>query len=460
MRKLVFLLAPATLALLAVMACETDSSSGGPQLGFDASLADFAAPPATGIDAPPPDKDADVVPAVTVTVTSSRGPKAGVTVVFHDATGAVIETKSTGADGKVAHTGTPPSMVSALLAVGSTRHIVTWTGAEVGDALVVRDTDTSEQIGLYSVTFADFPETGAETYRVLSPCGSSESNGTATELPLYQGCTRAQNAVLAAAHSGAGQITSHSFKKGNPNVTDGGTGAISLTGWNAPSSFTSTVSNLPGETFVDSRLLEIADGSGFWNDSGSTDGSSTSFTTATGFADALQASTQFESNGSVRSITKRLAPAPSVAFDFATLLPPVTGAEIDTTDPRRPIVHWTSESAVVADGGLVHFNFSRSDEVSGDWTFVVPSGATSIKAPSMPAEAADFLPAAADSGLESYIAQPEIAFIEADAIPNYTFFRNQQGAILGLWEGYGGFTLPALAADGTYRLTGWVEPNR
>src|SRR4051812_20934073 len=108
MRKLVFLFAPATLALVALMACEQDSSGGGGQISFEGGSTSFDAPPPTTVDGATPDAtpDAPVVPAVSVTVTSSRGPKAEVLVVFHDATGAVMETKVTGADGKATHTGT------------------------------------------------------------------------------------------------------------------------------------------------------------------------------------------------------------------------------------------------------------------------------------------------------------------------------------------------------------------
>ncbi|HVH46592.1 MAG TPA: hypothetical protein VM925_29830 [Labilithrix sp.] len=445
------------------MACENDSGVGGPSFSFDASLADFNAPPPNDGSTPTPSvdaaPDAPVVPAVSVTVTGAGGPKSGVRIVFHDAAGAVIETKLTGNDGKATHVGTDAGMASALLATGSQRHIVTWTGVETGDDLQVRDGDSNEDVGLYNVSLSSlFVDSGASIYWVEGPCGGNSTYGTAAELPLRRGCTRAQNAVLATARTFSSTVTGHAFKKGNPGVTDGGTASITVGDWKEPSTLGLTIANLPVETSFDSHLLEIADGAGFSNSTGDTNGSNVTFKTATGFADAYQASIRFgDFGGSEQSITRRFAPAATVELDYAGLLPSITDASLDTAAPRRPVISWSTDSTAGTDGGLVQFSFSGPEDANYLWTLVVPPGSKTVTAPAMPAEAESFLPFDPDSGGESWFGVPEILFVEADVLPSYAFFRRQQGTLLGLTEsGFGAYSLPALPLDGTYKTTSWT----
>lgn len=463
--KLAFLFAPTILGLLALAACESDSPGGPPGPTFDAGLSDWSAPPPTFDAGPTPDArpDAPVVPSVSVTVTGPAGPKPGVRVVFHDATGAVIGTKLTGNDGKATQTGATPSMASALLENGSQHRIVTWTGVEDGDDLQVRAEGSDEQVGMYNVTFASTPDGGASIYDVASPCGDNSSYGTATELPLYGYCARPKNAVLATARMFSGTIVGHAFKKGNANVTDGGTGAITVDDWKAPSSLMMTVANVPGEDWFDSELLEIADGAGFRNRWARWEGSTVAYPTATGFADAYQGTFSFREGESERGITKRVAPtATSIAFDYADLLPLITDAQLDGSNPRRPVVSWTAASSTAgADGGLVHFFFDGSDDASYAWTFVVPPSATTITAPAMPPEAESFLPPAPDSGVDARFSVPKIVLLEADVLAGYSAFRGQQGVLVDAeTTGFGPTRLPALPANGTYRTTAWFAVPR
>ncbi len=459
MRKptLLLLLGPAALALLPLTACENDPPNGaGPDLAMDGSVATFDATTST-FDAPAPDAstpDAPPGPFVSVTVDGSRGPKAGVRIVFHDTKGAVIETKLTGADGRAIHTGPTPAMASALLAVGRQPHIVTWTGVEDGDELHVRDEDAEEMVGIYQVTFSSFSDSGANQYFVASPCGTNMSYGTATELPLYGRCAGSQNAVLATARTFSGNVTGHSFKRGNAAVTDGGTGAITLGDWKAPSTLTLSVLNAPGDGSFDARLLEVADGAGFPSRIRTSEGSNVVFSIATGFADAYQTTiAATDATDSRRTIAKRFAPSTSVALDYASLLPAIDDASLDTSNPRRPIVSWTAGSSAGTDGGLVQISFLGSQNKFHYWTFVVPPGSDTVTAPEMPAEAESFLPFAPDSGMESYFRIPEVLFMEADILPSYASFRSRHHELLGLPLGFYDFNLSALRTNGTYRTT-------
>ncbi len=460
MRKLLFLFTPVTLAFFTLMACESDSPGGGPTPSLDSGLPD--APPSTDggqqADATP-----DAAPSVSVTVTGGAGPKAGVRVVFHDANGAVMETKLTGNDGKATHTGATPSMVSALVVNGRDHQIVTWTGVELGDDLQLGATGSEESLGMYSVTFSGQPD-GASIIDVEGPCGSNFSYGTATELPMYGYCSRAQNAVLATARTYSGKILGHAFKKGNAAISDGGTGSIVVGDWTEPSSLALSVDNVPVDTSYNADLLEVADGAGFRNTRAEWGDFSVTYPTATGFAEAYQASVMFGGSGAERAITKRMAPGPKVSFDYDDLLPRIEDATVVTTDPRRPVASWTtSASTAGTDGGLVRLSFSGPDD-SGTyaWTFVVPPGATTVTAPAMPVEAESFLPPAVDSGVEASFGVPKVLLLEADVLSGYAAFRRQQGALLGsdLMFGFGAISLPVLPTNGTYRTTSWAVVPR
>jgi len=463
MRKSVLLFAPTTLALaLAALAgCETDSPGGSPGFQFDSGVADWTPPPTTTTDGgatPDAAPDAPVVPSVSVTVLGYAGPKAGVRIVFHDASGAVLETKLTGNDGKATRTGETPAMVSALIAMGSyERRIVTWTGVEDGDDLqLLAGEEEDAMIGMYNVTLANAPD--VSIFTVANACDRNESYGTATELPLYRSCARAQNAVLATGRPFQGAPTAFAYKKGNPIVTDGGTGAITLDDWKSPAAFTLNVTNRPAEGWFDASLLEIADGSPFenhwsnWDDNGAV-----TYSIAPGFADAYQASAMFEGQaGAERRIAKRVAAGSSnVTLDYATILPALESADLDTTNPRRPVITWTPTAPLTAtDGGVIHFTF-YSQEVMRSWTLVVPGNVTTVTAPAMPTEAEDFLPHAEDAGVSSSFAPPRLMFVESDAIPSYASFRKQQGLLLDRSN-----RLPVLPADGTLRTTSWSDIPR
>ncbi len=468
MRKFLVSLAPATLAVAVLVACEADSDPGGGGISFDAGVTDGANDGLlvdAATDAVP---DAPVVPTVNVTVSGLGGPKANVRIVFHAADGRVIETKVTDADGKATHVGSDATMVSALLAGGGQRQIVTWTGVEAGDDLQLRDTlpDEAEDIrGQYNVILtSDFVDAGVAAYWVDGPCGGAPKLGTATGIPVFRRCSHAKNAVLVTASGNDNIPRGHAFQKGIDNISDGSTGVVMIDGWKAPASFGLTVANAPPDPDLDSDLLEIADGHGFHNNTGtSNDGSTIDYKTASGFADAYQATVRKGTGSRRKGLTTRVAaPATSIAFDHAMFLPTIDSSSIDTTNPRRPVVQWTSDEPTSgADGGIVQFRFNGPDDVSYAWTLVVPPGATKVTTPAMPPEAEAFLPYAADAGTESTFSQPEVLFVEASTIPSYALFRGQQGTLLDyLGDVLPNESLPAMPLDGVYRWTSFSPVPR
>ena len=465
MRRAALVFGPFTLLAGAIFACEDDpSGAGGPPFLLDGSTPAFDGgqqPFDSGGPNPEASPDAPSgPPSVTVTVTGRTGPAANVRVVFHDASGAVLETKLTDANGKAKSTGALPAMASALMAVGSQHEIMTWTGLEDGDDLVVREPDTyesEERIGTYQVTLpGPFDDTGTTRYdlRVGDCSGSWQGEGPAT-VSLYRFCVPGdKSSVLVRALDPNYQIIGQSFKKANPVPTDGGTVDVVTSAWAPPSTVTVTATNTPVDQSIDVDLLEIADGYGYADGfSHSLENGSAIFHTANGFAEALQSTLYFYGGSSRQMITKRVAAGPTIEFDASQVLPLLETAEISGTDSRRPVISWTGNTAGT-DGGLVRVDFFGAEGGNYHWTFVVPPGSTSVTAPAMPAEADSFLPPATDAGPEAF-QWPELVFVEADVIPTYKEFRRMQGALAPAGTSFA-FSVPTLPLNGTYRTTSWV----
>ena len=464
MRRALSVLGPVSVLAGAVFACEGDPNTGpGPNFQLDGSTPAFDGgqqPFDSGTPIPDASPDAPSgPPSVTVTVMARSGPKADVRVVFHDATGAVLETKLTDASGKAKSTGALPAMASALLSSGGDRQIVTWTGLENGDDLVVREPESSESLlAQYAVTLpGPFDVAGLTRYDTRASDCSGFIQETSGTIELYRYCApNDTSSVLVRAIDPDNQVVGHSFKKANAVPTDGSTLAVATGAWTAPTTVTVTATNTQGQD-VSVDLLEIADGHGYADgfDHPVENGSAT-FATATGFSDALQATIGLwpDSLGSMQTIAKRVAPGPTIQIDATQVLPAITSANIDfEANPRRPVLTWASSSTAAADGGLIRLQHWGASENRHLWTFVVPPGSTTVTAPAMPVEANDYLPDV-DAGPIDWMT-PEVVFIESDVFPTYKEFRRQQGTLAPADTSFRhGF--PALPANGTYRATSWV----
>jgi hypothetical protein len=257
MRKAALVLGPLGLLFAgSIFACENDGNvGGGPDLSLDGGAPSFDAGQQPPIDGSVPDVAPDAPPgppSVTVTVTDRNGPKGNVRVVFHDAAGAVLETKLTGADGKASSAGALPAMASALLGSGYDRHIVTWTGVENGDDLAVKDVEPENDetvIGSYNVTLiGQVADQNAYQYDIYAgSCGTTFAD-TATltgSLNLYKFCVGSQSSVLVRAVDDGYTPIAHSFKKANPVPTDGGAVAVATGEWKPSATLTITATGVP-----------------------------------------------------------------------------------------------------------------------------------------------------------------------------------------------------------------------
>lgn len=466
MRRSLLLVGPLAASLFA-FACEDDPLNNPNPNVPEAGAFDANRPPIPDSGGPladaSPDGDAAQAQAVTVVVATRKGPRAGVTVVFHDATGAVLETKTTDATGRATSNaaGPIPAMATALLGKESgDREIFTWTAVEAGDELAVADHELYETLGSYSVVLpglvTDAGGVAATSYIVnLGVCSGSGSSSP-IGMNLDTQCTGATNAPLLAANDDTGTPLTYAFKKNVPPPADGGVVNVDgLTAWAAPSTFTVTVQNKPGVLGLNVSLLQIANGVATPNYTAfALDGADEAkFKVAPGYADAYQATATAPGTaiGANRRLGARVAGSmTATVFDFQQALPELESATVDAVDPLRPSLSWAANATLAgSDGGLVTTTYSYPDQGTVRWTLVVPPGATtgSVKAPALPAAAAvDFLPAADAGGSWG---NTSAIFAEAEAVADYKAFRRLNGIIRaarGTGKGY-------LPANGAFKTT-------
>lgn len=425
-----------------------------------------AAPDAGGVTDAQADAAADVsqppVTTVTVDVVSAfGGARQGVSVVFSDASGALIETKTTGFDGRATSSqGVTPSMVTALLGKGGNYpELVTWTAVEGGDVLFAIDPEDAFTLGVYSIAL---PGTynGATSYAVsLGECGNS---GTSTTIGIgvLTACSGALNAPLVSASNGSGVIA-YSWKKSVPPPAGGMTANVSgLAAWSAAGTFTVTVQNKPNSGVAGARLLQVG------NDVATPNATAflldqndqAIFKVPSGYADAFQASASAPGAaiGSLRRMVSRVAgSATSSTFDFAQALPELASVTLDETDKQRPAVSWTSVASMAgSDGGFIRMSYDLPSEDNVRWTIIVPPGGTSgtAKAPVIPAaQASGFLPAANAGPTWTNV---EVAFAQADALADYKALRKDQ-RILNQTRGSPPLFLPSNGGLKTSEMQGY-----
>ncbi len=438
-----FLLLVAPLgAVLGLFACEGDQTGGGPPpfIPPEASTFDRLELPDTATVPDVFSDPADPLP-VTVQVTRYGAPVAGKLVVFHDASGAVLGKFTTGVDGRATSTGPIPAMATVLLG-GQTyrKEILTWTGVSAGDVLLASDLDEYEPAGSFAVTLpGDISDAEAHVYDVfVSECGSFADDttiGSPVTVYLARPCLGSPPAVLGrAVNQSNNALAGFSFKKNlTAPATSGDTVSVTTEDWSAPSTVHMDIAN---EGSLDANIYRILvaglGGVGFtMRDPVNAEPSGYDFEFPVGFADAMQAKMQVEPDAyTIQALITRSAPAATVAFDAASLLPAITSATADTTNIRRPVLIWAAASSLATtDGGSVKLRWSiPGEEMNRSWTIVVPPTATTVTAPSMPPEADGWLPH--DEAGAPQFDDPEITFAESTAIPGYREFRAGQGLVV------------------------------
>jgi hypothetical protein len=445
------------LVLLALpvawIACFSSSSSGsGGGANFDASgdttfpmegSAGDAPEDITTMDAPveaAPDVTSGVdandasesdAGAVSILVFGASGPEQGVSIVFGDATGAVVGASATTAVNGLVNQALPAgaTMITALLGTAANPSPYTVMGVQTGDFIVVPDFASllPYESGFLDVTALPAPPPANATGYAVSS-GACESSGAMAPftvsfygtscfgLGAFGGIYHAVVPVLAEAYDVNGALLGFTFQKSNALAGfDAGAGTLPVSLAAATWSTSTTTQELavanaqdggPSPSFYSS---EVANGvvhqlsqQTVVDDAGA---QHTEVTTHVGYADTLQSEADISSAQWAISSAVGTAPPTSsgtVTIDATSLatLPQITAVSVDPTVPAQPKLTWTlSQGSLAVATGLVSYTQwqATSDagtSINGNWTVVAPSSATSIQAPALPASSGAYQPPA------------------------------------------------------------------
>lgn len=466
MRRSLFLFAPLGFAVFSI-ACEDDATNNPSPNLPEAGAFDSSRDPSDSSTQQDANPDAPVTPkGVTVVATRRTLPASNITVLFHDATGAITETKKTGADGKATSVPSPtPAMATIIFGEGTiTRRLLTWTGVADGDelpAIVPEDL----YIGNVDVTLAGaVPDAGAAQFESFVG-GCAYYAGFVIEpwsMPVYQGCVRGGGALLVRAADDGDQTVAFAFKKPITLDPDGGALAATTGAWVAPVNVNLTVSNT---TNISGQgvFSQIASNTVFTSRGALGDTYSRAFQAAgPTFADGYNATASFAgaSFSNQRIIGRRVPTSTtSVTLDANTLPPELTGSSLDEADKRRPIAKWTGSTTGLK-GGIVrlyYFNPMADGETTG-WTLVVPPTATEVKIPALPASLDNILPSP-DAGASSWDASPKVAFADSTLLPDYGTFRKIQGIVFPTVDEDAQLEDVVLPQAGDFKITSWYVNN-
>ncbi|MBS2019707.1 MAG: hypothetical protein JST00_42990 [Deltaproteobacteria bacterium] len=457
----------ASTPLLAV-GC-SDSDSGGstppPVATVPTSTPDGGEPP----DATATDSSTDSGTGATgVTVTTVRygKPVPNVRVIFHDSAGKPIADLKTDASGKLA-AATAPAQVTVIGRgddASQAAMLVTYTAVAAGDNLVV-DLQPAETLspprGRFSTTVPLNMDVFAHRADVTRFCrgGGPFPLTDPSIVNLKELCLGAKNTILVEGRSDVGETVAYTWKKGLSAPSAGQTENVTVDEpWSTGQVFALQAINAPAVGAVSGRTIVISDGASFAIRSNPL---SLGGVTALGgeprrvppvaFAPTVQAAVFAEIDKDAVSpktvgVLKREPLGASMVLDLATALPQLLTANASGGSAGLK-ASWTSAAPLTgSDGGWVKLLFYVSPDpdrsVYYDWTFVVPPSATSVSAPTLPADAAvEYPPAVA----------VKIAFAESTLLPSYKelksvpVFPSRLTPTIDLGE--------PLPADGTVRFT-------
>jgi hypothetical protein len=401
----------------------------------------------------------DAGPApVTVVVRNEFALESGVTVVFQDATGAVIGTATTDATGSAAMVVPAGSQVTALIGTASAPSLTTVTEVAPGDVITIGDAADKSTFDAFVSIGAVPPSPPANTAQYFVQAGSTCGNNFTAppgQLEIHGKCEAAGHVpLLVVAADTSADTLAYSYLTTFVVTDDAGVGdasapsaAITQPWQTAMINDSLTLTNVGAITGVDLSSEEIAAGVPYAAQqyvnlsTGDAGVAPTVFPHHPGYADAIQdEALERTFSGSFvygLSLTQTFS-APTAdsttTFDLSTMLPSISATSIDATPSARPTVTWTAPTPVGNAGGFVMFGWSTPTDggnVSGTWTIVVPASATSVIAPALPAALAAWAPTPT-SYWSPHV--PSAAFVDGSALTSYSVLRN---TFVGFASGFG-----------------------
>ncbi len=329
------------------------------------------------------DADARESGSVEVVIFDSTGPESGVAIVFSDASGAVVTTAITNANGRVTQDVATGGQVTALFDTPNGPNLVTVTGVKPGDVLNLLDGPIAPSGANAQVTIAPFSEGDASVndYSLSSAGCSTDTSGAAGTFVygLGSGCSNAsgQVPVLVQALDSLNDGLAWQSGEGSLLASDAGVASVDLTstGWtttfgtqrvtlvNAPDSITPGVgfTEITAVDAVSNVAFGLSTFTGQYPDAGV---QTFEFTAAhPGFAafDQIEAdNTVSQANGAtVLAIADRVAattlasPSASDTIDLNDALPAITSATLDATHPTQPTIAWVSAAPLTSAAATV-----------------------------------------------------------------------------------------------------------
>jgi hypothetical protein len=486
----------ACLLLLFLPAGCFSSSSGGPSpdASFneqpdaefsDSAPAEATAPAEASIDASldattsdvtVPEASVDAGPApVTVAVSSALGPEQGVTVVFQDATGAILSSGTTDATGTAS--GGVPAGGQATVLLGTSLAPAAYTiqGVAPGDTLAVYDTSSD---AIY-----DSDSVSIDSWSSGAPAGTANYTayiGACERIAAMPPIVDTANQCSAAGHFGvlleatgdadAGSPTlGYTWQNGNTLPTDGGTTHVNMAGaWSTTTaSQTITVENAPaftGSLNGAVTLSQIADGTMLSSSNSAipADGG-TAFPFYPGYPDFLQSEVRFDNFTQFFAVATRGAPGAgsgTTTLDLSQLPPYITTAAVDSSVVSQPSVTWSVQADAGAtgafDGVLVVVGWAGTNDagvnVRGTWSIVAPPTSTKVQVPAIPGGSSAWAPLASQT-------YPVVVLVDATYVSGYAQFRSSIAALpLTTAIGSGLFdppVVPPLTSNGTLSVSGY-----
>jgi hypothetical protein len=413
-------LAVLSACLVTLAACQDPDHQGSPVDGTP-----DAAPSSTGSSDP-----VDAAPSpVTVIIAPGDLGSEGV-AVFQDPAGGttVVPTDGGIAASRLAQGGT---VTVAWTEPGATQQVVTIFGVAPGDALRLDPVGPDpSSVGDQTVHF-DSAVTGAQQYVASFGCNGiavSDPSQPATLPGPSSDCADVSGRVdvLATAQDASGAVLAYAYAKGAPPAG----AAISLTPWSTPGARSVTITDVPAAASeLDYELRLVANGLVFAPyptqvvTALASDPAPFTFLDPPGFADQLEHHLDVTyvvpgQRGKQETIVRETHAGDRTLDLGATVLPHLSGLNVDLGTPARPAITWTAAGAMTgADGGVVRLGWSGTSERT--WTLVFPPGTDgAIVAPLLPDAIAPWLPTANDS-----LQTQEVWFGGSSAVGSYAAFR-------------------------------------
>jgi hypothetical protein len=426
-----------TAGLLALTGCFSDTAVDDTPETFDASPdanapgVDATMTPDTGstpmMEAAAPTSDAGVdaspdvaeepaaPPPVTVVVRGPSGPESRVTIVFSDSTGAFLSQATTDANGRVVQELPANSMVTAVLGSSDLARLTTVTGVQPGDVLTAVDGSTDLTSAISVLAPPSSPPGTVSLAVYAGNCSGStltdaeDLHVSITDLtPPYCVGPTGQFPLLALALDDDSTTRGYAFQKGFTVATDGGVPDITMSSaWQTQLgqetvSFSNVPANLSPYVLLEQYASAVPYTTSDDEPNVADGGGASSFETYPGYSDFLQTEVEVNnetSGGATKQAIATRANAPTtaqptgtIAIDFSTALPAITGVDVDATNPVRPSVTITAAAALTGAAGVfVTLDWANVPDggdgptSSGNWVIVGPGSATTIQVPALPA---------------------------------------------------------------------------